>query len=223
MKFLLSLLSLFFSLHAKHCLFIPPSGWEAAQLKNPSPHVKIGFVGKGTGEFRPSINLAVEEDVDLSLKEYVKTVKELQTAEPLVQWRDLGPFPMKCGEGRLIEITNSTAWGEIKILQALFAADQKAYILTAAVLKEDFLKFQKDLLKSLTSLTLTDDLFAFIADDGKRSELRAVFARLGALEEKELQWENLQKQIDAYAHLGAYWQFLVLKEGYAKIYSKEGP
>src|SRR5579872_5748842 len=110
MRAILLFLSLFTFAHAKHCTFIPPSGWEIAQLKNPSPHVKVGFIGKGTGEFRPSINLA-EEDVDVSLKEYVKAVKELQLADPTTKWRDLGKLPMQSGTGRLTEMSNSSPWG----------------------------------------------------------------------------------------------------------------
>lgn len=211
---------LFFSfVEAKHCYFIPPAGWEIAQLKAPSPHVKIGFLGQGTGEFRPSINLSVEENVDVPLREYIKAVKQLQTSEPSIQWRDLGSFSMRCGKGRLIEITNTSAWGEIKILQALFIADQNAYILTVAILKEDFFKFQQDLLKSLSSLDLVDDLFSLIEDGMQRSEFAAFFAALGTAEKRDLEWENLQKHVSLHANLGAYWQFLILTEGHARIYT----
>lgn len=206
-------------LQAKVALFNPPSGWEIAQLKNPSPFVKIGFLGKGTGEFRPSINLAMEEDIDISLKEYVKTVKELQAAENSSQVRDLGPFPIQAGQGRLLEITNPSPWGDIKVLQLLFVQDKKAYVLTAAVLKEDFLKFQKEILKSFRSLTLTEDLFSIIDDAQKRNDFYAFFTKLGKTEEKDREWENLQTKASQFAHLGPYWVFLLLQEGHARIYS----
>jgi hypothetical protein len=188
-------------------------------MKNPSPHVKIGFIGKGTGEFRPSINLA-EEEVDVSLKEYVKAVKELQQADPTTKWRDLGKFPMKSGIGRLTEMSSTSPWGEIKILQALFVAEDKAYILTAAVLKEDFMKFQNELLKSFRSLALAETLWSPIADDQERAKFETFFAALGSSEEKDLEWESLQKQVISQAALGPYWQFLALQEGHAKIFSK---
>lgn len=218
MRVIFLFLSIFALANAKHCTFIPPSGWEIAQLKNPSPHVKIGFIGKGSGEFRPSINLA-EEEVDVSLKEYVKAVKELQLADPMTKWRDLGKFPMGSGEGRLTEMTNPSPWGEIKVLQALFVHEDRAYILTGAVLKEDFLKFQNELLKSFRSLTLSEDLWTPIADAAKRAEFATFFAKLGTTEEKDAEWENLQKKIVSHAELGPYWQFLALQEGHAKIYS----
>jgi len=218
MQLILLFLSLFLFAEAKHCTFIPPAGWEIAQMKNPSPHVQIGFLGKGSGEFRPSINLAVEE-VDVSLKEYVKAVKELQLAEPTVKWRDLGKFQMKSGEGRIAEMTNTSPWGEIKILQAFFVAGDQAYILTAAILKEDFLKFQNQILKSFESLTVAENFWSPIADPAKRAEFEALFSSLGVTEEHDAEWETLQRQVVSHSSLGPYWQFLVLQEGHAKIYN----
>ncbi len=204
--------------HAKHCTFIPPLGWEIAQLKTPSPHIKIGFLGKGSSEFRPSINLALEEEVDVPLKEYVKAVKELQAADPTSKWRDLGPFPTHCGNGQLIEISNSSPWGEIKVLQLLFVEDETAYILTAAVLKDDFLSLQKEILQSFRTLSLTDSLFEQIENVEKRQHFTSFFRALGK-KEKDLEWENLQKEVAEHKSLGPYWAFLVLQEGHARIYS----
>jgi hypothetical protein len=201
--------------------FIPPSGWEIAQPKQLSAHVQVGFVGKGAADFRPSINIAFE-DTDASLKEYVKAVKKIQTAQPNTQWRDLGKFPMKAGEGRLIEMTNPSSWGEVKILQALFIKDHKAYILTGAVLREEFSKFHGEFLKAFQSLTLTPDLFAPISDPKKKAELLDQFASLNLStgEEAQKQWDGWQKAVlNAPPELGQYWQFLALKEGRDKIYS----
>lgn len=220
MRFIIFFLAFTGLAYAKHCTFIPPSGWEIAQLKTPSPHVKIGFLGKGSGEFRPSINLAIEENIDVSLKEYVKAVKELQAEDITSQWRDLGVFPLKCGKAKLIEITNKSAWGEIKVLQLLFVADDTAYILTAAVHKDDFLKFQKELIQSFSSLTLAEDLFSEIPDLAKRSAFTSFFSKLGS-NEKDLEWENLQKEVAQHTYLGQYWTFLILQEGLLKIYSPE--
>ncbi|MGB7978033.1 MAG: hypothetical protein WCF19_02605 [Chlamydiales bacterium] len=202
---------------AKQCIFLPPAGWEIAQLKNRSPHIEIGFIGKGTGEFRPSINLAVEE-IDGSLKDYVKAVKNLQSADPTIQWRDLGKLSMKSGQGRLTEMTNSSPWGDLKILQAFFVEEGKAYILTAAVLKEDFLKFQSQLLQSFRSLAIIEDLWTPIAGEKEKREFQALFTSLGHSAEKDLEWETVQAQIGSKRELGPYWQFLALQEGHAKIY-----
>jgi len=199
----------------RHCYFTPPSGWEIAHLKVPSPHVKIGFIGKGSTEFRPSINLALEE-VDVSLKEYVKAVKELQLADPTTKWRDLGPFSMQGGAGRLTEMSNSSPWGTIKIFQAFLVADETAYILTAAVLKKDLPQFQVDLLNSFRSLTLTDDLWSPISDPAQREALQTRFALL----ETEEEWKPFQSSVESVTQLGPYWQFLALQAGLSKIHQK---
>lgn len=218
MRLIFIFLSIFAFANAKHCTFIPPSGWEIAQLKNPSSHVKIGFIGKGTGEFRPSVNLATE-DVDVSLKEYVKAVKELQQTDPTTKWRDLGKISMQSGVGRLTEMSNPSPWGELKVLQAFFVADEKAYILTAAVLKADFPKFQSELLKTFQSLRLSEEIWTPIENSEKRAEFENLFATLGSSAEKDLEWEKLQEQVGFQAELGPYWQYIALKEGHAKIYS----
>ncbi len=141
---------------ANECVFTPPPGWEMAKLKNPSPYLKLGFLGKGEKEFRPSINLSVEEGVGVSLKEYVKAVKEIQKEDPTAQLRDLGPFAVKSGSGRLLEIASTSPWGEIRMLQLLFVEGGKAYILTAAALKGDFVKIQSDILQSFQSLSIVE-------------------------------------------------------------------
>lgn len=215
---LLFLLFIFASIaEAKQCYFLPPSGWEIAQLKTPSAHVKIGFIGKGSTEFRPSINLAFEE-VDIPLKEYIKAVKELQLSDPTNTWRDLGKLPTKAGVGRLIEMSNTSAWGEIKIYQAIVVKQQMAYILTAAVLKEDFPKFQAEIMKSFNSLSVADDLWSAITDSNQRDQFQRFFNTLGSEKDKEQEWEQLQKQVEEFTQLGPYWQFLALQEGRAKIY-----
>ncbi len=184
-----------------------------AQPKNPSPYIQIALLGKGSTEFRPSINLAIEE-VDVSLKEYVKAAKELYNQDSTTTLRDLGAFDMKGGKGRLLELTNPSGWGEIKILQAILVKHEKAYILTAAVLKSEFATFQKNLLACLKSLDVAEDLWTPISDPKARSGFKELFASLGK-GEKEQQWQKFQSQVLSIVELGAYWQFLALQEGRA--------
>lgn len=154
---LLLCLAIFSIAYAQNGHFTPPSGWEVAQLKKPTPEIKVCYVGKGSSDFRPSINFATEE-VDVPLKEYVKAVKEIQKGDPKIKWRDLGKFPMKGGVGHLIEMTQANPRGEIKILQAYLVVDQMAYILTASVAKEELSKFQGEILKSFASLTVQNQI-----------------------------------------------------------------
>jgi hypothetical protein len=206
-------------------LFIPPKGWECALPKNLSPHVHVGFIGKGSSQFHPSINLATEE-VDIPLKEYVKAVKEIHLAEKNTTWRDLGKFSMRGGVGRLTEISSSSPWGEVKMLQAILVEENVAYILTSAALKKEYQTLQKEILQSLQSLTLAPDLFSVISDEDKKREIESDFARLGNflptddIEKKQKeQWESLQARvIDRFPEMGSHWHFLALRQGYAKIY-----
>ena len=202
------------------CLFSPPSGWEMAPLKTPSPYVLIRFVGQGATPFRPSMNLAIEE-VDITLKEYVKAVQQIHQADPKMRWRDLGPLAMQAGEGRLIELSSSSPYGEMKILQAFFIQENKAYILSTAVLKEEFAQFQWDILKAFRSVHLVPDLGCSIADPAERIEFQDLVASLSSVghreEERQKLVRQLMRHVETHSQLGAYWQYLALQEGLAKI------
>ncbi len=165
------------------------------------------------------MNLATEE-VDISLKEYVKAVKDLQQSDPQTQWRDLGVFRMKGGTGKLVEMTNASPYGELKVLQVFLVQNKRAYILTAAVCKEDFPKMQSELLKSFRSLDLIPDICAPIANRLEREKFQDFFNLLGSSQEKEAEWQRLQNEVNSISDLGPYWQFLALQEGRAKIYSE---
>ena len=214
-----------FFLYSSVCYFTPPSDWQCAQPKNMSPHVQVGFVGKGSTEFSPSINLAFEE-VDVSLKEYIKAVKGMHLSQKGTSWRDLGKFKLKEGDGRLTEISTTSAWGEVKMLQAIYIRDHKAYILTAAVLKKDYPNLQEKILESLQSLSLVPDLLTSVPQKQSFDEF---YSKVNTIPEettpeqwKKSQWERLQKIVlNDCKEMGGHWQFLVLKEGYSKIYSKE--
>lgn len=215
-------LSPLFCWAASLCVFTPPEGWQAAQPKQLSEHVQIGFVGKGSTEFHPSINLATEE-IDCSLKEYVKAVKEIHTAQPNTTWRDLGKIQMKSGKGELTEITTTTPFGPIHMLQAIYVEKNIAYIVTAAVHKDDFLSQKQSIFKAIQSLQLVDSLATPIADLKLKNDFEAMFSQLGASSEEQRsdQWNQLQKFIvDKTGAMGGYWQFLALKEGYDKIHRK---
>ena len=211
-------------------VFVPPSGWQCALPKNLSQYVRVGFIGNGSTQFHPSINLAIE-DVDTSQREYVKAVKEIHLADPKTTWRDLGKFTMKAGVGNLTEISSSSAWGEVKMLQAILVQNKKAYILTAAVLKKDYTRFQKEILESLQSLSLYPDLIAALPNENQRIKFKQLFAVLGKFSAdadvshlQKTQWEQVQKEvIEDYPEMGGHWHFLVLREGYEKIYLSAPP
>lgn len=207
-------------------LFNPPPGWQCALPKNHSPYVRVGFIGNGSTQFHPSINLASEE-VDISQKEYVKAVKEIHLAEPGTKWRDLGKFSMNAGVGILTEISSTSVWGEVKMLQAILVQKKTAYILTAAVLKKDYPGLQKEILKSLQSFSLHPTLIAALPSEQLQDQFKQIFSTLGIFTEEgdvshlqKSQWEQYQKQVtELYPEMGSHWQFLALREGHTKIYS----
>jgi len=202
--------------------FTPPAGWECAKPQNTSSYVQIGFIGKGSSEFRPSINFATEE-VDVSLAKYVKSVKKIHCEEPETSWRDLGKFMMQAGEGRLTEITTPSPWGEVKILQALFVKDSTAYIITGASLKKESIQFQSDFINTFRSLSLTPDLFSPLPSK-KKDEFQKLFSKwenVLSADQKEKDWLNLQKIAANCPEMGSHWHFLVLQEGHKKIFQKE--
>ena len=220
----LALLFLFFPLFLCSAipLFIPPQGWECALPQNLSPCVQIGFLGKGAHPFRPSLNLAIEE-IDVSLKGYLKAVKEIHLATPQTTWRDLGKFITASGEGRLTEITMTTAGGDVRMLQMIFVKRNIAYILTGATLKDEFLQFQETFTKAFQSLRLLDDLFSPLNSE-KKQQFENNFTALGQSitneSEREKQWIDWQKLVFQEAQeLGSYWQFLALKSGREKLLS----
>ena len=228
MRFLLFLCLSCLALSAKEPplpLFSPPPGWKLAKPKNLSSYIRVGFIGDGSTQFHPSINLAVEE-VDLSQKEYVKGVKQIHLAAPKTSWTNLGHFSMQAGVGTLTEIANTSPWGEVKMLQAILVKDNTAYILTAAALKKEYPQLQKEILKSLQSLSLCPNLIAAIPDPDAQSRFQQLFASLGQFladedvaARQKSQWKELQRTvIEQHSDMGSHWQFLALQEGYAKIY-----
>lgn len=218
-QFLFSLF-LFSSLFSEIHFFLPPDKWQCAHLQNVSPHLEVGFIAPfETAGFHPSLNLAKEE-IDVDLKAYLKAVKEVHLAQPETTWRDLGRFKMKAGEGRLTEIQqNLPNWGAVKILQSIFIKDKTAFILTAAMLKDDFSRLQKEVLEAMRSFDVAPSLFAPIQDPQQKEKVETLFTSLSPERPQEEQWERLQKELAPLEPLlGSHWLFLALKEGRAKIY-----
>jgi hypothetical protein len=202
--------------------FTPPSGWEFVQPPKPDPYIQAAFLGKGKSDYRPLLNLAIEE-IDVPLKEYLKSVREIHESEMKVEWRDLGPFTFRSGKGRLTEITSDSPRGVLKMLQGILVLDQTAYILTGSVLKEEFSSWQKQLLDALHSLTIVSDLTSAVPDIAQRSRLQEIlhsFNHLSTTEERQTQWTCLQKTIlEDFTSMGAHWQILMLKEGHHCIFA----
>jgi hypothetical protein len=102
------------------------------------------------------------------------------------------------------------------MLQALYVFGGHAYILTASAHKEDFSSLQKEFLSTLCSIRSADELLAPL-DSSMRERVRLLMDPQAAPPAD--QWKALQSCVldECKAH-GSHWQFLALKEGYAKLY-----
>jgi len=131
-------------------LFTPPKNWTEAPLSSSS--VKISFFTKGAKEFCPSVNLA-EEKTSLSAERYLSAIKKMYMADPDNRWRSLGTIATKSGTAHLTSLDMEAPVGKVRILQSILIKEGVAYILTGAVLAEEFGLYQKELIESFRSLT----------------------------------------------------------------------
>jgi hypothetical protein len=197
---------------SSYCYFIPPKGWELADQNKLSPRVKICFIGKSSNNLLPSVNLATEE-VDISLKAYVDIVKRDCESDPNCLWRDLGKYNTSLGEGRLTEREVKTEWGISRQVQLIVIKDQRAYILTAGALKEEFSRHYQDFEGVLGSLTLTNDLTANIPSSEKKELLLKLIENLKTVGFQKEAWEPFQQKIiNDFTEMGPYWQILLLRD-----------
>ena len=193
-----------------YCYFIPPQDWQCADPKNLSSHVQVGFFGKGQTNFHPSLNLAIEEIDNVTMKEYLKAVKNLHESDHKTTWRDLGKFQTKAGPANLTEITTKNNWGEIRMLQLILIAEKKAYIITGAMLKEEFAEFRDPIVKAFRTLTLTENLLEGVNDSEKKVKLQDAM--------QNMPFDNFQKLVlKETKEMGLHWQILLLKDAFEKI------
>jgi len=223
------LFSSFVCAKEKISYFTPPENWQDADPKLLAPMVKMGYFGKGNTEFHPSINIAIEKIDDTSLKEYVKVVKKIHTSNRTTTWRNLGKFQTQAGKAQLTEITTKNQMGIIKMLQLIIVHEDHAYILTAAARKEEFVTFRNSFIKAFRSLKLTDDLFNELKDEKRKEVLLSHLHEIKDLCLNEEAEENTKKKklllfhshlVTEYKDMGAYWQYLVLKQLHDDVVSQ---
>ena len=203
------------------CYFIPPQGWDIADQTKLSPRVKICFIGKSSNYLLPSVNLATEE-VNVSLKTYVDIVKKDCESDPNCLFRDLGPYKTSFGEGQLIEREVKTPWGIARQVQLIVIKDERAYILTAGALKDEFSSHYQDFEAVLKSLRLTTDLTADVVSPEKKELLSKLVGDLhrsvkaegfdSTTFQKEAWHPFQEKIINDFTEMGPYWQILMLRD-----------
>jgi len=198
----------FLCLAASHCLFTPPTGWDVVSPDKLSGLTRVAFVGKKSGSlFQPTLNLSIEK-VNVSLDEYIASVKKRQEAHPKRIWRDLGVFTTAAGPGRLTCLDMPSKWGELRLMQVILLKEETAYILTAAALKKDAPALLSVFQNAFHSLSLVPDLMSAIPDEKRRNMLKAWQKNPEKVSCHELQ----QLLLNEFGDLGAYWQLLAAKE-----------
>lgn len=231
---LLALSTLFAS---SQCFFTPPEGWEIADPSTLPPSVVISFFKKGVNGFCPSVNLAIEE-TDVSLAEYLKAVKAIHEQDRSNQWRTLGKVKTAAGLAQLTELDTKTGFGSLRILQAILLHEGRAYVMTAAALKEEISQYYKEFQAAFRSLTLSTDLLGHIPQLERRENLKhrqsellkAAEEALAAQKEtvnpldipsfQEDHWLPFQKAVlDQFGDMGAFWQVLILRSAQEKMIS----
>lgn len=221
-----------------HYYFIPPQGWDLADMSKLSHRMKICFLGKSSHNLLPSVSLATEE-VDISLKTYIDIVKTDCERDPNSVWRDLGKYNTPLGEGRLTEREVKTQWGVSRQIQLIVIKDHRAYVLTAGALKEEFSRHYQAFEAVLKSLTITEDLTASLTSLEKKELLQKLIGNLQtefaaamntsvsatqAFESKNFQkefWKPFQQKIiNDFTEMGAYWQILLLRDVQHQLFKR---
>lgn len=204
---------------ASQCYFIPPKNWDLADPKLMSGRVKIGFLGKNKKGFSPSLNLAVEENIGVSIGEYLKIVKKLHEEDHQNTWRELGKVRTNAGPARLTQIDSQTEFGAVRILQLILLKEDTAYILTAAALKEEFAELYQDIQTAFRSITITANLLEAIPEPSRRDSilqkkdlLVKAWREKGEGDFQKAHWVPFQNFIvKSTADMGAHWQLLMLE------------
>lgn len=115
-----------------------PADWERIDDPSQLPEkVKLLYIGKGKGQFTPSINIACEV-TSLSLDEYVETAKKYHEGLGETLCNKMGGVETKAGEAQLLQIAKRTAWGDLRFLQASIICNGTAYVITATATQEEF-------------------------------------------------------------------------------------
>jgi len=193
--------------------FIPPQGWYAAPPKHLKPGVEVGFICSERKTFRPSINLAVEQ-VSVDLPAYVAALRRIHEADRTKQWIDLGHFESLAGTMHLAQIDMKAQWGEIRSLQATCVKEGKAYILTGVTSKEDSSLFNKTIVASFASFTITDDLFGTLQPE----EQKTFLSLSSSLSNDKKSQEQFERKLSSlFKEKGLHWAAKAAEETFSKL------
>lgn len=136
--------------------FIAPEGWHLVAPDTLPEHVNLLVKGVGKRELPPSINLA-EEEISISLKQYLESVKAVQSRKG--EWKKLGTIKTNAGPAILTQFETKSSWGNVRIMQAILRHNEKVYVLTTTALKSEFPQYYKEFFQAIQSLKVTESPF----------------------------------------------------------------
>jgi hypothetical protein len=136
--------------------FTPPPGWNAADKKFLTAHVRALIIGpKIKSDMPPTMNLMIEPFKG-TLREYLKNVKRINESHG-DSWKDLGTITTKAGQASLSSVDVRSKWGGEKLMHVIIIRDGYAYVLTAAASKNEFFLLYKQFYTSMQSLQIHDN------------------------------------------------------------------
>lgn len=185
------------------CLFIPPEGWEIADPKTPSKHAIVGFVDNHKAGFFPSLHLT-HEKTDLPIEQYLKIVQKNYQIKKQT-FRHLGKIETKSGPADLIEVEVSSAFGPVRLLQALLPYNEDLFILTAGALKKQFNKAAPCIEKAFQSMRICDDLFSLVGEEA--DSLRDAWQK----RKSGIESRAFEQKVVSHKELGPVWQMYMSK------------
>jgi len=210
--------------------FKPPEKWQDADHTKLSPSVKMAYYKQINALANASINIAVEKIDDIKLSEYLKVVKKIHSDNRSNSWRNLGKFNTKAGKAQLTEITTKNKVGVMKMLQLILVHEGYAYVMTGATQKKHFPTLRNTFVQTFRTLTLTDDLIGEIGEIAKEETLKEYLLKTKKLcsnidaisEEKKKAILDFHSHVTTnYEEMGAYWQYLIIKELFDSVTSNE--
>lgn len=137
-------------------LFLPPEGWMIADRSKLTKHIQLMAVGKSSGIYPPTINLATES-FSGTLQDYLKVVKDINHSKGS-RWKSLGNIQTKSGKASLSQAEATTQWGEVRMLHLITLKNGVIYIVTATAMKDEFASYYPQFFKALQSFRFNDTI-----------------------------------------------------------------
>ena len=135
-----------------------PKGWQCLHDRDQLPAtVELVYVGKGKGQFTPSVNLATEA-TELPQGEYLALARKFHESQLDTKCNGLGSINTEEGEASLLQIDRESEWGTVRFIQAALVKEGIAYVITATCLVEEYPTLSAQFLQAIQSFTINEKI-----------------------------------------------------------------